>query len=318
MTDPFVRPDVAAFLGYLNNMPGPKMHELEPAAARQLYLATKGVAEVPQGELAVVRDLSIPGPAGAIPARLFDAADRREAGPAVVFFHGGGFVIGDLDTHASFCAEAARVLDVPVIAIDYRLAPEHRWPAAPDDCEAAARWIATSPAELGRSVTGLVLMGDSAGGALTIVTAIALRDEPAAVPVVVQAPIYPVVDRVEPYGSYDQFNAGYLLTRESMSWFEDAYAADLDHMRASPIRADLAGLPPCVIITAGLDPLRDQGRRYAGMLIEQGIPTVYREAAGNIHGFINMRQAIPSGQGDVAGYLAAVRAMLAEQQATGA
>ncbi|MBB4154265.1 acetyl esterase [Sphingomonas jinjuensis] len=315
MTDPFVRPDVAAFLGYLNNMPGPKMHELEPAAARQLYLATKGVAEVPQGELAVVRDLSIPGPAGAIPARLFDAADRHEAGPAVVFFHGGGFVIGDLDTHASFCAEAARVLDVPVIAIDYRLAPEHRWPAAPDDCEAAARWVATSPPELKRSVTGLVLMGDSAGGALTIVTAIALRDEPATVPVLVQAPIYPVVDRVEPYGSYDQFNAGYLLTRESMSWFEDAYAADLDHMRASPIRADLTGLPPCVIVTAGLDPLRDQGRRYAATLIEKGIPTIYREASGNIHGFINMRQAIPSGQGDVTGYLTAVRAMLAEQVA---
>ena len=245
MTDtPFVRPDVAGFLAYLNAVPGPKMHQMDAPAARAVMVAMKGFADPPVGTLGTIRDLPIPGPAGTIPARLFDAAESRAAGPAMVFFHGGGFVIGDLDTHASFCAEAARVLDMPVVSVDYRLAPEHRWPAAPDDCEAAARWVAGSPAELGRDVTGLVLCGDSAGGNLAIVTALALRDAPAAVPVVVQAPIYPAADMSREYPSFSQFADGYLLTRDGMIWFNDAYQADLAHQRSSPLNADLAGLPP--------------------------------------------------------------------------
>jgi hypothetical protein len=158
---PYVRPDVRGFLDYLNAMPGPRTHQMTPEAARQVFTAMKDVADLPVGELAVLRDLSIPGPGGSIPARLFDARDTRQPGPALVFYHGGGFVIGNIDTHAGFCAEMARVLDVPVVSVDYRLAPEHRWPAAPDDCEAAARWVAESPTELGRSVTGLILCGDS-------------------------------------------------------------------------------------------------------------------------------------------------------------
>ena len=315
MTDsPFVRPDVAAFLAYLNAVPGPKMHQMEAPAARQVMVAMKDVADLPVGELATIRDLSIPGPAGAIPARLFDAAEARAPGPAMVFYHGGGFVIGDIDTHAGFCAEAARVLAMPVISINYRLAPENRWPAAPDDCEAAARWVAGSPAELGRHVTGVVLCGDSAGGNLAIVTALALRDLPAAVPVLVQAPIYPAADMSRAYTSFGQFADGYLLTRDGMIWFNDAYQADLEHQRSSPIKADLAGLPPAVVVTASLDPIRDQGRAYAAALIEAGVPVTFREAVGTIHGFITLRQAIPSAVGDVAGYLAAVKATVAEAE----
>ena len=142
MTEPFVRPDVRGFLDFLNAMPGPKMHELEAPAARVVYAAMKDVADLPMGSLATITDLTIPGPAGDIPARLFDTRVDREPGPAMLFYHGGGFVIGDIETHASFCAEIARVLDVPVISVDYRLAPENPWPAAPDDCEAAARWVA--------------------------------------------------------------------------------------------------------------------------------------------------------------------------------
>ena len=311
---PFVRPDVRQFLDYLNALPGPRTHELGAPAARAMYRAMKDVADPPVGELATIADLSIPGSTGAIPARLFDARPSRPPGPAVVFFHGGGFVIGDLDTHASFCAEAARLLDLPVIAVDYRLSPEARWPAAPDDAEAAARWVADSPAELGRKVTGLVLMGDSAGGTLTIVAALDLRDRPAAVPVLVQAPIYPAADLGGDYPSYAQFADGHLLTRESMDWFADCYAADLNHARGSPMRAELAGLPPAVIVTAGLDPIRDQGRAYAGALIAAGVPVTYREAVGTVHGFITLRQAIPSAVGDVAGYLAAVRAAVTEAE----
>lgn len=321
MTDtpatPFVRSDVAAFLGYLNAVPGPKMHELEPAMARQAYRAMKDVADLPVGDLATITDLSIPGPAGAIPARLFDCKTTREPGPVMVFFHGGGFVIGDLDTHAGICAEFARVLDMPVVSIDYRLAPEHRWPASPDDCEAAARWVAGNPAELGRTATGLVLCGDSAGGTLTIVTAMALRDEPAAVPVIVQAPLYPAADLGQVYPSYEEFAEGYLLTRPGMEWFNDAYRADPADPRASPLRGSLAGMPPALVVTASLDPIRDQGRAYAAALIAAGVPTVFREAAGTVHGFINLRKAIPSAMGDVAALLAALKALVIEVQAAG-
>jgi acetyl esterase len=311
---PFVRPDVRGFLDYLNAMPGPRTHQMTPDAARQVYLAMKDVADPPVGELAVVRDLSIPGPAGAIRARLFDARDTRQPGPAMVFYHGGGFVIGNIDTHASFCAEIARVLDIPVVSVDYRLAPEHRWPAAPDDCEAAARWVAESPAELGRSVTGLILCGDSAGGTLAIVAAMDLRDRPARVPVLVQAPIYPAADAATSYPSFDDFAEGFLLTRDTMLWFTDAYAADLAHSRGSPLAGDMRGLPPAVIVTAGLDPIRDQGRAYAAALVQAGVPVVYREAMGNIHGFVTLRKAIPSSRADVAGYLAALKDAIVEAE----
>jgi len=311
---PFVRPDVRAFLDYLNAMPGPRTHELEPVAARQMYGAMKDVADPPVGELATMTDLTIPGPAGAIPARLFDPRGSRAPGPVVVFFHGGGFVFGNLDTHASFAAEMARQLDLPVVSVDYRLAPEARWPAAPDDAEAATRWIAGNPAELGRVATSLVLAGDSAGGNLAIVTALALRDSPAAVPAIVQAPIYPAADMRGEYPSFDDFADGYLLTREAMLWFTDHYAAEATHVRGSPLVGDLVGLPPAAIVTASLDPIRDQGRAYASALILAGVPVVFREAVGNVHGFVTLRKAIPSSAGDVAGYLAALKDLIVEEE----
>ena len=307
MTD---RPDVTAFLAFLNAVPGPKMHELPPVAARATMVAMRGVAELPVGELAVIRNLSIPGPAGPIPARLYDAQAERSSGPVMVFYHGGGFVIGDLDTHEPYCAEAARSLDIPVIAIDYRLAPEHPFPAATDDCEAATRWIASSPPELGMTVTGLIPSGDSAGGNLAIVVTMALRDAPAAVPVIAQFPIYPVVDDTEDWSSFAEHNQGKLLTQDAMQYFTDAYAAEKGHVRAFPLHHDHKGMPPTLIVTAGLDPLRDQGRAYAGALIEAGVAVTFREAAGNIHGFINLRKAIPSAARDVAGFLALLRPMI--------
>ncbi len=310
---PSDRPDVNAFLAFLNNVPGPKMHELPPEAARMTMVAMRAVAEVDTGPLAVVRDLSIPGPAGTIAARLYDARETREPGPVMMFYHGGGFVIGNLDTHEPCCAEVARSLDIPVVAVDYRLAPEHPFPAAPDDCEAAARWIAQSPAELGRTVTALVPSGDSAGGNLAIVVAMALRDAPAAVPVVAQFPIYPVVDEGDDWGSYHEHGDGKLLTFESMDYFTKAYAAEAGHARAYPLAHDQAGMPPTLIVTAGLDPLRDQGRAYAAALAQAGVPVTYREAVGNIHGFITLRKAIPSSQADVAGCLTVLKAMIAER-----
>lgn len=315
MTEFYTRSDTEAFLAFLNALPGPKMHELSPPEARQAMRAMRDLADAPVGDLALARDFSIDGPAGAIPARLFDAREHRTPGPVMVFFHGGGWVIGDLDTHAPFCAEAARLLDLPVIAIGYHLAPEHPWPAAPDDCETAARWVASSPAQLGRGVTGLVLAGDSAGGNLAIITAMALRDAPAQVPVIAQFPIYPATDFSKPYESYEKFSEGRLLTHEAMLWFAANYSAEAGHVRASPLLGDVAGLPPALVLTASLDPIRDQGRAYAAALVKAGVPVIFREARGNIHGFINLAKGIPSSVGDIAGALCALKDLVAEAEA---
>ncbi|PZO91209.1 MAG: lipase [Sphingomonas sanxanigenens] len=308
----FVRPDVQAFLAFLESIPGPKMHELDAPAARLPFVAMKDLLDLPAGALAIKRDLSTPD---GIPLRYYDARATRDSGPVLVFFHGGGFVIGDLETHDGFCAEAARQLDMPVIAVDYRLAPEYPFPAAPEDCEAAARWIAGSPADLGLKVTSLVFAGDSAGGNLTIATTQTLRDRPAAAPVIAQWPIYPVVDEGGAYGSYEQFGQGYLLTEDSMAWFMNHYAAEPEDPRNYVLRQNHEGTPPTLVITAGLDPLRDQGRAYAAALIEAGVDTVYREASGNIHGFITLRKAIPSGIADLDACFRILKDMVAEAEA---
>lgn len=312
MTDPYVRPDAAMFLQFVNAMPGPKMHELPAPEARKMMVDMRDLADAPVGDLAVIRDLSIPGPAGNIPARLYDARAERGAGPVMVFYHGGGFVIGDLFTHEPYCAEVARQLDLPVIAIDYRLAPEHVFPAAAIDCEAATRWIASSPDELGLNVTGLITSGDSAGGNLTIATTMSLRDNPADVPVILQHPIYPVVTNDEDWDSMRDFSEGYLLTAGAMDYFHAAYQTDGNDYRGAPLNFDQTGMPPSLVTTASLDPLRDQGIAYVEKLKAAGVRTEYRSAEGNVHGHISLRKGIPSSQSDVDGNMAVLKTMLAE------
>ena len=312
MSEPYVRPDVRRFLDYLNALPGPRSHQVGPQEARNMMHASRHVADAPVGELAVIEDLTMPGPGGDLALRLYDARAERDPGPVVMFFHGGGFVLGDLHTHEPFCAEIARLLDLPVVAVAYRLAPEHPWPAGPEDCIAAARWVATSPAELGRQATGLVPCGDSAGGNFAIVVSLALRDEPAAVPVLAQWPIYPAADPAKGYPSFTDFGEGYLLTREGMRWFDECYAPDGKDWRYSPLVKSQAGMPPTLVVTASLDPIRDQGRAYAAACIEVGVPTIFREARGNIHGFINLRKAIPSSEEDIRGCVVALHLLLSE------
>lgn len=315
LDEPYVRPDTRAFLDMLAAMPGPNTHEVDPATARQMFTMMGAVADVAAPPLAVLRDIAIPGPAGDIPARYYDVRGHRE-GPttAVLFFHGGGFVIGDVQTHEPFVAEMARVLDLPVISVDYRLAPEHPWPAAPDDCEAAARWLGGGPDVFPWRASGIVVSGDSAGGNLAIIVAQGLRDRPAGAPVVVQAPIYPAVGGKD-WPSYQAFGENYLLTRDTMIWFMEQYQGTEGDIRFHPIEHHHAGSPPTLIITAGLDPLRDEGRAYAARLIDAGVDVSYREAAGVIHGFINLRKAIPSVERDVQGFLTALKAMIAEHAA---
>ncbi|EGD58493.1 lipolytic enzyme [Novosphingobium nitrogenifigens DSM 19370] len=307
---PFIRPDVRAFLDFLNTMGSTPMSALTPELARQTYLAMTSVGEREPLPLPVIRDLAAPGPACAIPLRLYDARAEREPGPVILFFHGGGFVIGDLATHHAFCTELASALDLPVVAVDYRLAPEHPFPAAPDDCEAAARWVAQNPPELGRIATGLILTGDSAGGNLAIVTARALVEQPAAVPVILQAPIYPVTDDRIDHPSFREFADGFMLTADTMSWFSNAYQPQAGHPRAYPVYNDHAQTPPTVLVTAGLDPIRDSGRVYGAELVRAGASLTFLEMSGTIHGFIQLRKAIPSAQDDIATIFAAIRQQL--------
>lgn len=306
----YVRPDVKGFLDFLNNVDAPPISQLGLEAARASYIAMGAVAEADPRKLAVIRDLSCPGPGGDIGLRLYDLRETREPGPAVVFYHGGGFVIGDLESHHSLCTEIAAELDLPVIAVDYRLAPEHPFPAAPDDCEAATRWIAESPAALGRTITGVIPMGDSAGGNLTIVITQALTDRPAAVPVVLQVPIYPLSDDKPDHKSFLDFAEGFLLTSDTMQWFGDAYAAIAGDKRAYPIYGEHSNTPPTVLVTAGLDPIRDSGRVYGAELIRAGAEVVFLEMKGTIHGFTQVRKALPSAQADMQSIFAAVRLLL--------
>jgi acetyl esterase len=249
--------------------------------------------------LAVIRDLTCSGPAGDIPLRLYDARESRDPGPVITFYHGGGFVIGDLETHHALCSEIAALMDLPLIAVDYRRAPEAPFPAAIEDCEAATRWIASSPAELGREATGLITIGDSAGGNATIVIGQLLAANPAAVPVVLQVPIFPLVSPVEDKPSYADFGEGFVLTKATMEFFSASYAADRNDPRGYPILGDHTKAPPTVLVTASLDPIRDSGRDYAKALADAGRSFTYLEIEGVTHSFTNLRGAVPSTQGDL-------------------
>jgi acetyl esterase len=306
MTKPFVRPDVRQFLDFLDGLPGPKGYEAGPEVARQMMVSGRYALDVPAKEIAINRDLG----SGPVPMRLHDPREERGPGPILVFFHGGGWVIGDLETHEPLCIDLALALDMPVVSVDYRLAPENPFPAAFDDCQAAARWLASGPEELGRQASGLLLAGDSAGGNLAAAVSVALRDEPAAAPVAGQWLIYPAADPCTKYPSYDQFSEGHLLEKASMDWFEECYAGPRGDWRYSPLLKGAAGLPPTFVMTASLDPIRDQGRAYAAACAEAGVETIYWEAQGTVHGFLNCRKALPSANKDLAHCIAYLKPMV--------
>ena len=251
--------------------------------------------------VASIRNLQIDGAEGKIKARLYKTPEQGGPHPLLVFYHGGGFVLGDLDSHDSPCRTLCRHAGVDVLAVDYRLAPEHQFPAAPNDAIAAYRWALENAADLGSDPTRVLVGGDSAGGNLAAVTARETANS-LTPPPFAQLLIYPVTDMVarvpgstEPNTrSYDLFGDGFLLTTELMNWFGSHYVEVIDQVdpadpRVSPLRADsFAGLPPAIVITAGFDPLRDEGEAYARALSEAGNRVVHRRFEGLIHGFINM------------------------------
>ena len=243
--------------------------------------------------VARVEDRSVPGPAGDIRVRVYRPAVDSTARPGVVYFHGGGFVICDLDSHDGACRRLANEIDAVVVSVDYRLAPEHRWPAAAEDAFAATQWVAAHAAELGIDTRRLAVAGDSAGGNLSAVVAQMARDRggPA---LAFQLMVYPVIDlsatRSE-YASQTENARGYFLTLEQMEWYRDQYLGDADGEApyASPIKAEsLAGLPPACVVTAEMDPLRDEGEAYGRALHAAGVPVELHRAAGMFHGFFNM------------------------------
>jgi acetyl esterase len=234
-----------------------------------------------------VEDVAIPGPAGEIPARLF-ASDPADG--LLVYYHGGGHVIGTLDTHDSACRFLAVHAGVGVLSVDYRLAPEHPYPAAVDDSIAALGWASENAERLGFDSARIAVGGDSAGGNLAAVVALAAKAGEAPMPAF-QLLIYPVCDYVEKRRSYELFREGFLLTAAEMDWFRDHYLPDRDaarEWRASPLQApDLSGLPPAYVLTAGFDPLRDEGEEYARALAAAGVPTALRRHDGLLHSFVN-------------------------------
>lgn len=308
MTDQPVRPDVRAFLDAIVGTPFVALETLGAPAARSLMDQLRKSRPSPAHELAIVRDLCCPGPGGQIKLRFYDRQSTRGPGPVVMYFHGGGFVLGDLDSHHQVCIDIAMTVDLPVIAVDYRLAPEHPFPAAVDDSEAAARWLAQSGGgAFDRTINGLVLAGDSAGANLAAVTTRALVNASADVSVVAQFLIYPTTGHDLPTRSKELFADGFFLTKAGIDWFNACYAAPKADPRYDLFVADLSRMPATLLVTAGLDPLRDAGRAYAAALVEVGVPVVFQEAKGVIHGFFGQSGTLPSVSADVARALAALR-----------
>lgn len=229
---------------------------------------------------------------GAVDARRVCVYTPQGAGtglrPGLVFFHGGGFVLGSIESHDCVCSELAAKAGVIVVSVDYRLAPEHPFPAGPEDAVAATRWILANAESLGISPGAVAVGGDSAGANLSAVVAQALRGESGAP--AFQLLFYPVCDFTRPGASHRYFSEGYILSKASMDWFEENYIPGVSKTdpRVSPFYAkDLSGLPPALVITAGFDPLRDEGRAYAEAMRKAGVDVEYVCAEGSMHGFIN-------------------------------
>lgn len=281
-----------AVIERINNAGLPPFYTVSAREARRLYKEARAHLSPPAPAVEEVRALAANGPAGPIPLRLYRGLGTAAGAalPVLVFFHGGGWTIGDLDTHDIVCRTLACKGRCAVIAVDYRLGPEHKFPAAVEDCIAATRWVAEQGEALGVDAARIAVGGDSAGGNLATVVAIALRDA-GGPPLAFQALVYPATDQRMDSASHARFGEGYLLTRNNMLWFRDNYLAPADYgdWRASPIRAaDLARLPPAHIITAGYDPLVDEGRAYSERLVAAGVPVLYECFEGMAHGFLTM------------------------------
>jgi len=273
----------------------PPLYTLTALEARRAYRASRAALAAAPVHVDEIRELSVPGPAAVMRARLYRPDRAQNALPGMVYFHGGGFIYGDIDTHDAVCRGIAQCAPCAVVSVDYRLAPEHRFPAAVEDAFAATAWVAANAAALGIDPGRLAVAGDSAGGNLAAVVALLAREK-GGPGVAMQVLVYPMTDFAAETDSISRFAAGYLLTRESIRWVKRTYLReerDALDWRASPLRArDFSKLPAAYIITAGFDPLRDEGGAYAERLAQAGVAVTHECFEGQVHGFLVMGGAI--------------------------
>jgi acetyl esterase len=309
-----LEPDIQLLLAMMERQGNPPIETLPPPKARAAVLHQAKAYAGPEVPVKAVRDIQVDGAEGAINARHYVPPDAGGPHPLIVYYHGGGFVICDLDTHDAPCRLLCRYGGAHVLSIDYRLAPEHPFPAPVDDCQAALRWAFEHAEELGADPTRIAVGGDSAGGNLSTAVALLAREGENPMPHF-QLLIYPVTDFANPHPSRHTFAEGFFLTQSEMDWFHEHYAlsagADDHDPRLSPLLVDdLSGLPPAYICTAGFDPLRDEGEAYAQKLRAAGNRVVSRRFPGLIHGFINMTAASRSSRDAVIEMAGSARAML--------
>jgi acetyl esterase len=286
-------PAARTMIDQLEAAGGPPLWEMSVDEARALSGVMGAMDEPP--EVAAVEDRQIAGPACDIPVRIY-TPEGDAPKPVVTFFHGGGFVICSIDTHDGLARRLANAIGAIVVSVEYRLAPECRFPGPAEDCYAATVWTHEHADELGGDPARLMVAGDSAGGNLAAVVTHMARDR-GGPPIICQALIYPVIDAACDAPSYTENAEGYFLSAEGMHWFWAQYLGpdgDGSHPLASPIRADeLSGLPPAVVISAEYDPLRDEGEAYGEALRAAGVPVTVRRYDGMIHGFVSMPMLFP-------------------------
>ena len=290
-------PDTQIVLDMIRLAGRPSFESLSPAEAREAYANSRKVLQPPREDVAETRDITIPGPLGDIPLRLYrpagtDASDRL---PALIYYHGGGWLLGDLESHDGVCRRFANAARCRVVSVDYRMAPEHKFPAAVEDSAAATRWVVEQADSLGIDPDKIAVGGDSAGGNLAAVMAVMARDG-VLPPLAFQLLIYPSTDMMMTTVSSQTVTAGVPLTSATMRWFIDHYLPDTAaarDWRASPLRAvDLSGVAQALVLTCRYDPLCDEGIAYARRLEQEGVRTVHLHYADQTHGFMSMGRII--------------------------
>lgn len=289
--------EVRFVLDLIEKVQPPEFWQLSPEAARVQFEEAAPKLDARPAPMANVEDVSIPVDGGEIACRLYTPEVGGAGRPLVVYYHGGGFVVGSLASHDATARALAQRTGALVASVDYRLAPEHRFPTAPEDCWRALRWLADNAATLGADPARIAVAGDSAGGNLAAVTTIRARDE--GLGLALQVLIYPVAATAPDSVSAHAFAEGYLLSRQSMFWFIDHYIGEgnaNDPRFAPGLTADLSGLAPALVLVAEFDPLRDEGIEYARAMMQAGNRVGLTCHAGMVHGFVSLAGAVSEGR----------------------
>jgi len=307
-----LRPEIQALLERQASSGRPPLERQSVEQARAFHVQDAPALNGPPAPVAAVADRPVPGPAGELPVRVY-TPEGEPPFPIVVFFHGGGWVVGTLDTYDPLCRALAAATPAVVVSVGYRLAPEHRWPAAVEDAYAATVWASRNAAGLGGAQHRLAVAGDSAGGNLAAVVALGARDRggPA---IAFQLLVYPVLDVAGDTASWRAYADGYHLTAAGMRWYWDHYLGGADGAApdASPLRAAfVGGLPPALVIGAEYDILRDEGEAYAARLAEAGVDARASRHAGVVHGFVRWRALTGAAEDALQEAAAALRSALA-------